>query len=213
MHNRSLLFAAAALTVLALWNPTDLAGVQGMRIGYIDSNEILANAPGAAEAQEQFDLEMQDSQAELQRMESDLQNRADELQRQALTLSPEARTAREQQLQSLQQQYNARFQELQLLAEQRRAELVQPIMDQITEVIEAVRVDLGYSLVLDASAGAIIAADPELDLTQAVIDRLQAMDSDGESIGEGDELLRDAGRADPAGAPSAGARTDGFRRG
>ena len=171
MHHRS--FAAlAALALLAAPLPA-AAQEQASRIGYVNSVAILEEAPGAAEAQALFDEEMQASQEELQRMDADLQNRAADLERQALTLSAEARAAREQQLQALQQEYAGRLRDMQTSADQRRAELVQPIMDRITEVIEAIREEGGYALILDTAAGSIISADPSLDLTQQVLDRLQ----------------------------------------
>ena len=46
-------------------------------------------------------------------------------------------------------------------------------MDRITEVIEAIREEGNYALILDVAAGSIISADPALDLTQQVITRLQ----------------------------------------
>jgi Skp family chaperone for outer membrane proteins len=94
------------------------------------------------------------------------------LQQQQLTLSPEARANREQQIQAKVQEYQTRTQELQQMAEQRRAELVQPVMDKITVIIEQVRVEGQYSLILDLAAGSIIAADSTLDLTPQIISRL-----------------------------------------
>lgn len=58
------------------------------------------------------------------------------------------------------------------MAEQRRDELIQPVMDRINTIIEAVRVEGQYHLILDLAAGSIVAADPALDLTQQVIGRL-----------------------------------------
>ena len=46
-------------------------------------------------------------------------------------------------------------------------------MDQITQVIETIREEGNYALILDVAAGSIISADPSLDLTQEVIRRLQ----------------------------------------
>ena len=45
-------------------------------------------------------------------------------------------------------------------------------MDKITAVIEALREEGQYSLILDLGAGASISADTTLDLSQQVIDRL-----------------------------------------
>jgi Skp family chaperone for outer membrane proteins len=70
------------------------------------------------------------------------------------------------------QEDQQRTDQLSQVAEQRRAELIQPIMDRINVVIEAVRTEGQYHLILDLAAGSIIAADPMLDLTQQVIGRL-----------------------------------------
>ena len=184
MGNNTLRRLALTLPLLALVVADGQVLGQTTKIGYINSAEVLANAPGAQEAQERFDSEMQSAQEELQQMESEMQNMAEELQRQALTLSPEARANREQQLQLMNQDYQSRAQQLTTQADQRRAELVQPIMDRVTAVIEAIREEDGYALILDSTVGSIIAADPTLDLTQQVIDRLEAQSGEGEGDDE-----------------------------
>jgi Skp family chaperone for outer membrane proteins len=50
-------------------------------------------------------------------------------------------------------------------------------MDKVTAVIEKMREEGNYSLILDVAAGSIISADPSLDLTQEVIRRLAAQDA------------------------------------
>ena len=50
-------------------------------------------------------------------------------------------------------------------------------------IIEAIREEGAYSLILDAASGSIVSADPALDLTQEVIARLQAADADGAGSG------------------------------
>ncbi len=147
---------------------------QTLKIGYINSSEIVQSAPGSAEAQAQFDAELVSAQEEIQRLQTELQNLDQQLQQQQLTLSPEAKANREQQLRVRVQQYEERTTQLQEQANTRRAELVQPIMDQITEVIEALREEGNYAMILDAAAGSIISADPTLDLTQEVLRRLEA---------------------------------------
>lgn len=169
MRRTSLAAMALALLVSA-------AGLeaQALKIGYINSQEILASAPGAAAAEQQFNTEMQQYQAEIAQLETELQNMETALQQQQLTLSPEARANREQQLQQRFQEYQQRSAELQEIANQRRAALIQPVMDNITAVIETIREEGAYALILDAAAGSIVSADAALDLTQQVIARLQA---------------------------------------
>lgn len=163
-----------ALMALAFLLTAGAAEAQTLKIAYINSQEILLQAPGAAAAQAQFDQEMQGYQAEISQLETELQNMETALQQQQLTLSPEARANREQQLQQKFQEYQQRASQLQDVANQRRSALIQPVMDNITQIIEAIRVEGAYSLILDAAAGSIVSADPALDLTQEVITRLQS---------------------------------------
>ena len=47
-------------------------------------------------------------------------------------------------------------------------------MDEISRVIEALRVEQSYHIIFDVAAGSIIAADPTLDITDEIVRRLQA---------------------------------------
>ena len=163
---------ALALTALALAT-VGAAEAQTLKIGYIDVQQILAVAPGAEEASLQFDQEMQGYQSEITALEEEINGMQQRLQQQQLTLSPEAKANREQQLQAKLTEYQQRTTQLQELANQRRAALIQPVMDNINAAIEAVREEGSYSLILDLTAGSIVAADPALDVTQIVIEKLQ----------------------------------------
>jgi outer membrane protein len=153
------------------------ADAQTLKIGYINSQQILASSTEAAAAEQQFTREMQTFQTEVQALEDEITGMQQRLQQQQLTLSPEARANREQQIQAKLQEYQTRTTELQQMADQRRAELVQPVMDRITVVIETLREEGQYSLILDVAAGSIISADSTLDLTPEVIRRLGAQES------------------------------------
>lgn len=163
-----------ALMALVFLLSAGAVEAQTLKIAYINSQEILMSAPGAEEAQAQFDQEMEGYQAEISQLETELQNLEAALQQQQLTLSPEAKANREQQLQAKYQEYQQRTTQLQEMANERRAALIQPVMDEITAVIETIREEGAYSIILDAAAGSIVSADPSLDLTQEVITRLQS---------------------------------------
>jgi outer membrane protein len=166
-----------ALPALAWAITAASADAQTLKIGYINSQQILASSSEAAAAEQQFTQEMQTFQAEVQALEDEITGMQQRLQQQQLTLSPEARANREQQIQAKLQEYQTRTTELQQMADQRRAELVQPVMDRITVVIETLREEGQYSLILDVAAGSIISADSTLDLTPEVIRRIGAQSS------------------------------------
>lgn len=150
------------------------AEAQTLKIGYINSQEILNSAPGAREAQQAFERDMQAYNNEAQQLQDELTRMQQQLAQQELTLSPEAKRNRQQQIQQKAQEAQARMAQMDQLAAQRRTELVQPVMDKITEVIEAMREEGSYSLILDVATGSIITADPTLDLTAEVLRRLNA---------------------------------------
>ncbi len=160
--------------VLAFLTVAGTARAQTPKIGFVNSQEILAQAPGAKEAQAQFQKDLQSYQDQVQQLQAELQKMQEQFDQQQLTLSPEAKKNREQAIQQKQQEYQQKYQDLQDQANQRRQQLMQPIMDKVSGIIEQVRKEGNYALVLDVAAGSILAADSTLDLTQDVITRMKA---------------------------------------
>ncbi len=150
-----------------------------LKIGYIDSQAILDQDPAAQAANAQFQEALTRYRAEVQQLGEELQVLVDEYERQQNTLSPAARTNREEQIRMKNAEYEQRLSEIDQQAQVRQAELIQPVMDRITTVIEALREEGSYSLIFDVAAQGIISADPSLDLTQEVIRRLTAMTPPG----------------------------------
>src|SRR5918912_942945 len=65
------------------------------RIAYINSQVILAQAPGRAEAESRFQQEMSTYQQQVQRMGDSLNTMIADYNRAAVTLSPAAKESRE----------------------------------------------------------------------------------------------------------------------
>ncbi len=170
---RSLIAVLAGL--LALGSTTSLAAQQELRIAYIDSQAILQEAPGAAEAQQQFDQQMQQFGEEIEVMGQELDSLITAYQQQQGTLSTEVRETRETEIRQREIQYQQRLDEMEQEAAQRREELVQPILSRMSTAIEQIRSEGSYSVIFDVAGQSIIAADPSLDLTMEVIQRLQEM--------------------------------------
>jgi len=145
-----------------------------LKIGYIDSQAILDQDPAARQAQRQFEASLATYQSEVQQLGEDLQRLIEAYEQQQAMLSEEARANRQEQIRLRQTQYQQRIQELEQQATLRQAELVEPVMDRISTIIDALRVEGGYSIIFDVAAQGIISADPSLDLTPEVIRRLQA---------------------------------------
>lgn len=168
---RYIVTGLAALAVMVAAQP---AAAQNARIGFINSQRILAEAPGTVEAQQAFEADMEQYRAQVDSLETALDRARESYQRQQSTLGETARQERQAQLQQQFNVYQQRVAELEQLAQRRQAELVQPIMQRISTVIEEIRQREGYAMIFDASTGALITADPALDLTDRVLESLRA---------------------------------------
>jgi outer membrane protein len=172
--------AVAALTGLGV---TAAAAQDGGRasavpkLAYINSQRILEQAPGRAEAEAQFQREMTGYQDQIKRMSDSLKTLVDEYNKQELILSPAAKETRQKEIRTREESYQQRIQQLQQRAQQREQELVRPIMQQINEVINTIRAEDGYAMIFDvASDGrSVVAADTTLDITARVIARLKTV--------------------------------------
>jgi outer membrane protein len=176
------LFVGAVLSAIMAASPVVLeaqargaqpAAAQSTRFAFVNSQRILADAPGARDAQQTFEREMQRHRLEVDSIEQRLEQAQQEFQRQQATLSPQQRQQRQQELQQQFAAYQQRVQELEQTAQRRQSELVEPVMRQITETIEVIGREGNYAMIFDASAGVLITADPALDLTQRVLERLR----------------------------------------
>lgn len=168
---RYMLAGLATFAVMAAAQP---ALAQAPRIGFINSQRILAEAPGTVQAQQAFEADMAQYRAQIDSLETALEQARETYQRQQSTLGETARQERQAQLQVQFNTYQQRVAELEQVAQRRQAELVQPIMQRISAVIEEIRQAEGYAMIFDASTGALITADPALDLTDRVLESLRA---------------------------------------
>jgi outer membrane protein len=143
-----------------------------MKLAYIDSNVIIAQTPGSEEAQATFDREMARWQTEVQALADSLQLMMTAYEQQQIMLSPEAKQERQQEILQKRMEYEQRVADLEQVAARRRQELIQPIFDKITATLAQIRDEGDYTMIFDAAAGALIAADTTLNITGVVIERL-----------------------------------------
>ncbi|MDR0788358.1 MAG: OmpH family outer membrane protein, partial [Gemmatimonadota bacterium] len=78
------------------------ATAQNARVGYINVQRVLAEAPGTADAQQTFDREMQGFRAELEAMENELDTLQANFERQQATMTE---SMRQQQQSTMQQKF------------------------------------------------------------------------------------------------------------
>ena len=167
---------AAAAPASALWAGLAAQGAQAsQRIAFVRSEEILRQTPGYAAAESTFNAELRSAQQELQKLQARLDSAMQAFEQQSIALSPTARQTRQRELGTMQQQFQQRATELQERARQRERELLQPIQRRVNTIIQGLRAEGNYAFIFDADSptAGIVAADPALNLTGRVVERLR----------------------------------------
>jgi outer membrane protein len=155
---------------------TTSSGPAPTKIGYINSQAILAQAPGRAEAEAQFDKEVGVYRQQIQRMDDSLKTMMAAFDRDAAKLDSTTLNARRTTIQQREVEYQTRARGLDSTMQARQAQLVKPIMERVQNVIEQIRAEDGYAVILDVGAqvSLVVAADKRLDLTDRVLSRLRS---------------------------------------
>ncbi len=171
-----LIRAASVALIAGTIVATSASAQTPAKIGWINSAQILSEAPGRAEAETRFKNEVTAYQAQLQRMSDSLQTMAATYEKDAARLDSATRVSRAKVIQDRETGYRTRAQQLDQQMQTRQAELVRPIMENIQKIIEQVRAEDGYAIIFDVASqsGVILAADKQLDLTAKVMARVKA---------------------------------------
>lgn len=177
---RSRMAVIAAALVLAA-TPAATAAAQsatpGLKVGYINSAQILQTAPGRAEADAQIEKELAGFRAQVKRMGDSLNALVADFRKAEATLSPAAKETRMRSIQQKEEEYQQRTEQLQQQAQQRQLELIRPITELVQRAISEVRAEEGYAMLFDADAqgSPLVAADTTLDATPRVLAKLQVL--------------------------------------
>lgn len=173
---RTLTGGALALAA-CLFTVTAPAHAQS-KLAFVDGQRIFAAVPGRTEAEAQFNKEMDDVRAQEKAMGDSITAMISDYSKAEPTLSPADKTSRQQTIRDKQAAFQQRQQQLEQKAQERQNELVRPILDRIHRVIDDMRAEGGYTLVVDVSPQAgssVVSYDKNLDVTDQVITKLRAM--------------------------------------
>ena len=147
------------------------------RIAYVNTQAIFQSAPGRQEAEAQFEREANTFREQVKRMDDSLNTLVSTYQKEAARLDTATRVRRETAIRTKQDEYRQRASGLEEQLNQRRDALLNPIMERIRQALEQVRVEDGYSMILnnDPQGSLIVSADKNLDITERVVARLRTL--------------------------------------
>ena len=167
-------FWVAATTVAGLAAFAGPGRAQVQKVAYLNSQRILAEAPGAEGVRDRIQQEMARYEAQVQVLRDSLNAMIADYQKKSVLLSPEEKRKQEEAIGARQQQAAQRAEAINQQAAQKQQELMAPIMTRIEQVIEGIRKEGGYAIIFDAAQPGIVSADTLLDVTASVIAKLKA---------------------------------------
>lgn len=170
--------AVATCAVLLLAPPTlgaQATPTQG-RFAWVNSQIIIRQTPGYAEAESTLNAEIAGFRDEVERLQTQLDSARAAYDQQEIVLTPSNRQAKQQELRQMQSRLEQRYNQLQTRASERERELVAPLEERVKGVIEGLRAERNLAFIFDVGAPGnnIVAADRTLDLTTLVIQRLNS---------------------------------------
>ena len=154
-----------------------------VKIGYIDSNEIMTKFEEVRQVQVSLEKEQRKLQAEMENLIQQLDSLKQEYDRQRLLMSDSRRQEKEQELLRSEQQIQ-KFQMDKFGPEgeiyRKQNQLLKPVLAKVDEAIQAVGKRQQYDYIMDAVGGAIVYALDSNNLTEDVIEELRKLNTNKE---------------------------------
>jgi len=142
---------------------------QTVKIAYVDSSVITEMMPERTKVEQDLQTYYTELQNELQTMANEYQTKLKDYEANAATMSNILRQSKEKEIMDLQ----GRIQDFQANAEtafdQKRIELLTPLIEKVQNAVNAVGKEKGYTYIFDKSVGAIVyIGEGAIDITADV---------------------------------------------
>lgn len=148
----------------------------GSRIAIIDFQAVMKADPQFAGAEQTFTKEMEARRKEVEKLQTSFDSAMTDYQKTSVVLSPSAKATREGLLRTMQQTLQQRASEFQNQVQQRESELIGPIEKRLRSIVDGYRAEKNIGIIFDIgpASNGLIAVDPALDITSAVLARLKS---------------------------------------
>lgn len=145
---------------------------KNVKLGHINSNDLMQIMPGRDTAMALLQKEVEDLQAEMEAMKKEYETRVNDYLAKKDQLSELIRKTKESDIQAM----GARIEEFQAnaqkLLEERQEALLKPIVDRAKAAIEEVGKENGYTYIFDAGVGAVLYSQDSDDIMPLVKKKL-----------------------------------------
>lgn len=139
-----------------------------IKIGFVNSQRILADAPQAAKAKKKIEKEFEKRDQELQRLAKQLQTLQETMEKNSVTMSETDRRNKEREFGELNREFQRRQREFKEDLNLRQNEEMAAIFDKVNKVIKNIAETEKFDLIIQEA----VFAGPRIDITDRIIKAL-----------------------------------------
>ena len=143
-----------------------------IKLGHINSNDLMQIMPGRDSAQAALQKEVEELQADMEAMKKEYETKVNDYMAKRDQLSELIRKSKESDLQAMASRIEEFQANAQKLLEERQEALLKPIIDRAKKAIEEVGKENGYTYIFDAGVGAVLYSQDSDDIMPLVKKKL-----------------------------------------
>ena len=162
-----------ALAMALAWAIASPASAD-VKIGVVDMQRALNECNAGKKAKEQVRAKFEKAQNELKAQRESLDRMRESYDKKALVLKEDERRNLEKDMEVRSLDFKRKYEDYQRDLKRTDAELTSGIVEQLYGIVAAYAKERGFTVVLETSAGALVYADPSIDVTDEVIKRHNA---------------------------------------
>jgi outer membrane protein len=159
---------AVLMAVVTLAGPAGAVGAD-LRVAVVDMQRALNDCDAGKKAKDQVKSKFERSQDQLKRQREDLDRMKEDYDRRALVLKEEERRNLEKDLEGRSLEFKRKYEDFQRDLKRTDAELTSSIVQDLYDIVREYGERNGYSLVLEASSGALLYNDKTVDITDEIV--------------------------------------------
>jgi outer membrane protein len=158
-----------ALLLIGSFGITTAAQAAELKVGYVQVDKILQEAPQTAESGKKLEKEFGPRTQELDRMQKQIKDIESSLDKDSLTMSETERRNKERDISNLKIEFQRKQRELREDVNLRKNEELGSLQDRINKAVTSVSEAEGYDLVI---YGGVAYASKKVDITDKVLKSL-----------------------------------------
>jgi outer membrane protein len=164
MHRFKLTVLFIALLALPAFAVAD-----ELKLGTVDMQKALQSVDAGKKAKSQLEKDFNAKKKELQTEEAAIKKMGEEFKKQSLVLSDEARAKKQGEIQERIMKFQELTQRSQSEIQQKEAELTQPIIGKLREIIADMAKKKSLTVVLEKNENTVLFSQEKDDLTEELI--------------------------------------------